>query len=419
MDIKSLVSSSWNTCAYFCNTGFICFSSLGKWSSFPAKSFLYRASFFPFPWGLVGDSVSNYFSAFIWSISVSDTYSATPSTVALGKVSFSWLKLANITYTLLADVSVFALKAVTSAVSCRALLYLIWFAHEQKIPPEWVLSLAGYIIWKEILLLSPSPTSLWPRVDISARWLHLVPPWQAMIYYNVWSFPREGFPNCAHYSLAPPCTSEGVYHSVSFRNGVRAACFVDILSHAYGALLMPANDIFPTSNLISAPVLPRTSLPNSPSDSVGRGTQKCVAKFSTAYSKLDVLLSLYVEGFFCNPIRFHSSEADVTPRHTSLKYGYVKNVSIIKRLSSPSISKETVGVPCSSRTVTVGLTTAFSGASRYRKLSSLSPLTRFPESLSLCWLPFPSRKEFVTGQAWPAWTSARFTPGRLLRFPAL
>jgi hypothetical protein len=74
-----------------------------------------------------------------------------------------------------------------------------------------------------------------------------------------------------------------------------------------------------------------------------------------------VLLSLYVEGFFCNPIRFHSSESDVTPRHTRLKYGYVKTVSIIKSFNSPSISKETMGEPCSSRTVTVGHDSFFRG----------------------------------------------------------
>jgi len=74
----------------------------------PPNNFLYRASFLAFLWGLLGDFVSSGFSVFIWSISVSVTSSARPRTVGLGEVSFSCLKLASNTYTLLADASVFA-----------------------------------------------------------------------------------------------------------------------------------------------------------------------------------------------------------------------------------------------------------------------------------------------------------------------
>jgi len=42
------------------------------------------------------------------STNVSDTYSATPRTVALGKISSSWLKLVNMKCTLFADVSILA-----------------------------------------------------------------------------------------------------------------------------------------------------------------------------------------------------------------------------------------------------------------------------------------------------------------------
>jgi hypothetical protein len=54
-------------------------------------------------------------------------------------------------------------------------------------------------------------------------------------------------------------------------------------------------------------------------------------------------------------------------------------VSNIRSRCTPSISAVIVGVPCSSETETVGLLTAFSGAKRWRELSSLAPLTRFPD----------------------------------------
>ena len=72
-------------------------------------------------------------------------------------------------------------------------------------------------------------------------------------------------------------------------------------------------------------------------------------------------------------------------------------VSAIKHFSFPSISKETVGEPCSSGTKTVGRMTSFPGTSRWRELSSLSPLTRFPEPWFLCFLPFLSRDEVRHG----------------------
>ena len=58
-------------------------------------------------------------------------------------------------------------------------------------------------------------------------------------------------------------------------------------------------------------------------------------------------------------------------------------VSTIRRFASPSISNETVEEPCSSRTETVDLSTAFPWVSRWRELPSLSPLNRFPGS----WFP--------------------------------
>jgi len=64
------------------------------------------------------------------------------------------------------------------------------------------------------------------------------------------------------------------FFGVSLGNTVRAARFVDVLSHTYVALLMPSNDNFPVSKLISAPAFSRQSVPNNPSVSVGRATPK-------------------------------------------------------------------------------------------------------------------------------------------------
>jgi len=77
----------------------------------------------------VGDSV------FIWSTRVSDTSSAKPRTVALGKVSSSWLKLPSITYTLLVDASVFAcMGGDVSCVESHSLVPTFASARAEIIP---------------------------------------------------------------------------------------------------------------------------------------------------------------------------------------------------------------------------------------------------------------------------------------------
>ena len=94
--VKSFVSSSWKTWAYFCNTGSICcLSSTVKWSSFQLSNFWYKASFFFCLGGFVGDSELDSLPAFILSISASDTSSAKPKMVALGMVGVSLLKFAS------------------------------------------------------------------------------------------------------------------------------------------------------------------------------------------------------------------------------------------------------------------------------------------------------------------------------------
>ena len=49
------------------------------------------------------------------------------------------------------------------------------------------------------------------------------------------------------------------FSAVSLGNTVKAACFVDMLSHMYGALLMPTKDNSPRSKLISAPAFYKKS----------------------------------------------------------------------------------------------------------------------------------------------------------------
>jgi hypothetical protein len=68
-------------------------------------------------------------------------------------------------------------------------------------------------------------------------------------------------------------------------------------------------------------------------------------------------------------------------------------VSIFKCFGSSSISNEIVEEPCFTRTETVGFSTAFLGTSRWRELSSLSPLIPFPDHLPVHCLPSPSRNK--------------------------
>ena len=105
--LKSFVSSSWKTWAYFNSIGSITsLSSWFKWSNLPFSSLRYKASFFFFLWGLSGES--EFGSFLIYSISGSDASSAIPRTGDLGTVSAWSLKLASMTYALvLRDLTAF------------------------------------------------------------------------------------------------------------------------------------------------------------------------------------------------------------------------------------------------------------------------------------------------------------------------
>jgi hypothetical protein len=87
-------------------------------------------------------------------------------------------------------------------------------------------------------------------------------------------------------------------------------------------------------------------------------------------------------------------------------------VPTIRRFGSPSISNKTVGEPCSSRTETVGLSTAFScyrgGGSCLRSHPLLvSLVTRF-----LYASPFRWSRCFIAGRAGSRRTLFRISPSR-------
>jgi hypothetical protein len=63
-------------------------------------------------------------------------------------------------------------------------------------------------------------------------------------------------------------------------------------------------------------------------------------------------------------------------------------VSKIRLLDIPSISTEIVGVPCSNKMETVHITTALSGAFRWKERSSFTNLSHFPYFLFPVLFPF-------------------------------
>jgi len=63
-------------------------------------------------------------------------------------------------------------------------------------------------------------------------------------------------------------------------------------------------------------------------------------------------------------------------------------VSKIRLLDIPSISTDIVDAPCSIEMETLWLLTSFSGALRWRELSSITPSTRFPGSWFSSYTPY-------------------------------
>ena len=116
LHLKSLVSSSWNACAYFNRMDSInCFSSCKRLSKFPRNSLRYKDSFLCLSGLTVGCDSTLYFG---FIMSTKDP--ATPRTVALGTTNVTLLKLANVAYAkrLGAPVSEWMLIYVTLEVSC-------------------------------------------------------------------------------------------------------------------------------------------------------------------------------------------------------------------------------------------------------------------------------------------------------------
>jgi hypothetical protein len=171
--------------------------------------------------------------------------------------------------------------------------------------------------------------------------------------------------------------------------GLWAASDLNIRNTECGALPLPvaASATLLHSELISAPVLSRKSVPISPAASVGRGHTKNICSNFCLPN---------VKETSCRP--FISSVSPVPPkglREVSLvsfrdtpgrRIDTLGPVSTIRRRHFPSISNVIEGAPCSSRTAMLVFPTAFSGTPRSSELSPLSPLTRFPSLVFLSYL---------------------------------
>jgi hypothetical protein len=82
----------------------------------------------------------------------------------------------------------------------------------------------------------------------------------------------------------------------------------------------------------------------------------------------------------------------------------VEPVSKSRLLDMPCISTDIVGAPCSIEMETLCLLTVFSGALRWRELSSITPLTRFPDSWFSSYTPysFSARADQGVANVWNA-----------------
>ena len=172
--------------------------------------------------------------------------------------------------------------------------------------------------------------------------------------------------------------------------GLWAASDLNIRNTECGALPLPvaASATLLHSELISAPVLSRKSVPISSAASVGSGHTKNIwSNFSPPNVKENS----------CRP--FTSRVSPVTPkslREVSLNslrdtpgwsIDTLEHVSTIRRRYFPSASNVKVGAPCSNRTAIVGFPISFSRTPRWSALSPLSPLSRFPDLVFPLCLP--------------------------------
>jgi len=151
---------------------------------------------------------------------------------------------------------------------------------------------------------------------------------------------------------------------------------------------LPTNYNFPRSKFISAPVLSRKSVPSRQSASVViRHTRNLWSNFRPSKTKETCCWPLMFTAFPVTPYAFMDVALTSLCDTPGWSIETLDPVSTMRRFGSPSISNETVGKPCSSRTETVGLSTAFPWLSRWRELPSLSPLNRFSGSCFPVCLP--------------------------------
>jgi len=143
---------------------------------------------------------------------------------------------------------------------------------------------------------------------------------------------------------------------------------------------MSARDIFPHSKSITVPNFSRKSVPSRPAASVGSEQTKNVCVYSRLFSKKVTVCSPFTSraspvtpcGFVC---------VITTPRLDTAccSIETLDPVSIIRLLDSPSISTETVGVPCSSKMEHVVVAAASSVVLRWKEgAASLHTVHSFP-----------------------------------------
>ena len=140
--------------------------------------------------------------------------------------------------------------------------------------------------------------------------------------------------------------------------------------------------------------------------------QKRVVQLSSVSDEGTMLLASYVKASPVTPYGFMDVALTSLCDTPGWSIETLDPVSMIRRFGSPSISNETVGEQCFSRTENVGLSTAFPWVSRWRELPSRSPLNRFPGyGFPVC-LPISWGRVFIAGRAGTHQTPARIPLSR-------
>src|SRR5215469_14501631 len=320
----------------------------------------------------------------------SEMASAIPRTVALGMVSTSFVKFATIMYAQLLG------TPVSVPVGCgftregsRAFGLTRDSARAGRIPSIGICAGSTQTSGGK---LRSFPASNFPTT--TCRHLGAITVFSLALTSHIllfWSTSSVRGPaeSCSSMRRVSCCLSWGLRSALPLVNTVSAVCSARETLHARGTLPMSEKDISLHSKFTTAPVFSRKSVPRRPAASEGREHTRNAWVYSRPFSEKET---------DCNP--FISSICPVTPCGfaavilTSLcdtpgwSIDTLEPVSKIKRLGTPSISTETVGVPCSNVIETEEVVTALSGALGWEELSSFAPFTRFPDSLLALYLPF-------------------------------